>query len=109
MWFCRKHSKAECTDYRSFQIYCQHREGHFALKISDLSKDLEVYGPSYHLPLLLELIPFPSKKKTAPTWRGGLVDYCVSLSLRNNSMTHGQQREELLYMHSCGLDRTPGE
>lgn len=70
-------------------------------------RSLWTFLPSTSTPSTCSL---PSqKRKQQPTWRGGLVDDCISLSLRNNSVTHSQQREELLYMYSCGLDRTPGE
>lgn len=78
----------------------------------------EVSGPSFHPHASTPYIspsspppplPPPKKKerKQQPTWRGGLVDYFISLSLRNYSVTYSQQSEELLYVYSCGLDRTP--
>lgn len=110
MWFCRKLSETVGTDYRRCQIYCEHHGGHFAFKNQwplKWPRSLWTFLLSTSIPSIHSL---PSwKRKQQPTWRGGLVDDCISLSLRNNSVTHGQQREELLYMHGCGLDRTPGE
>lgn len=75
--------------------------------VSKWPRGLRTFLPSTSTPSTDPLTS--QKRKQQPTWRGGLVDYCISLSLRNNSVTHGQQREELLYVHGCGLDRTPGE
>ena len=54
------------------------------------------------LPLWAHHLPGVDRH-TAPTWRGGLVAYVVSLSLWNNSVAHTQQGKKFLYILFRGL------